>query len=285
MMQQPKIGGQAVTRLFIKGNEELVNALLSRVDGNSRLDKGVKEIIRERYDGQFSIEVMRETAVSTDLLLQQLAGVPYPPELNAQGLTGPFITNQFESSLFDSDSDIIILSILPDLLYTRWRHQHDGYLLCPPLDWEQSWSSAQRDWFLQNFSPLGQQSAAEYKENLTQLVQALKEKTTAHIMLVGSSTFDPDDQTYSFHGIEDTLTLRTHRFNLVMMELSVAAGITFIDVDRLLAELGCETHVHKVLTYSDETYQAICEDIVRVITDVGFFEKRPILVQMGQRSR
>ena len=284
-MQQPKMGGQSVTRLFIKGNEELADALLSQADGGSRLDKGVRESVQAVHDGKFEIEVVWETAVSTDILLQQLNGTPFPAELKAQDLDDAFLTNQFESKLFSADSDLIVLSIQPDMLYTRWRHQGDGTLICPPLDWQQSWSAAQRDWFMQNFSPVGKLSADEYKENLTNLIHALKEQTKAHIVLVGVSSFDPDDQTHSFHGIDDTLTLRAHRFNLVMLELSYSEGITFIDVDRLLAELGCDDHVQKALAYSDAAYRAICDDFVRVMTDVSFFEERPILVQMGQRKR
>ncbi|MCP5099424.1 MAG: hypothetical protein GY943_28045 [Chloroflexi bacterium] len=284
-MQQPQIGGKAVTRLFIKGNDDLVNGLLSSVDGGARLEKGVKECVAEAYEGKFSLEVVRETAVSSDLLLQQINGVTFPEALRTQGLDDEFLTAQFESNLFDEDADIIALSILSDMLYPRWRHQGDGVLICPPLDWQQTWSSEQRDWFIQNFSPIGKIQADEYKENMTQLVELLKEKTSAHIVLVGASSFDPDDDTHNIHGKEDPLALRALRFSLVMMELSQDEGVTIIDVDRILAEMGCSEHVNHIFDYSDETYKAICAEFVRVITDVSFFEERPILVQMGQRKR
>ncbi|MCA9926642.1 MAG: hypothetical protein KC421_29940, partial [Anaerolineales bacterium] len=103
-MQQPKMGGQSVTRLFIKGNEELADALLSQADGGSRLDKGVRESVQAVHDGKFEIEVVWETAVSTDILLQQLNGTPFPAELKAQDLDDAFLTNQFESKLFSADS-------------------------------------------------------------------------------------------------------------------------------------------------------------------------------------
>ena len=284
-MQQPQIGGKAVTRLFIKGNDDLVDGLLSSVDGGARLEKGVKECVAETYEGKFSLEVVQETAVTTDILLQQLQGVKFPEALRAQGLDDAFLTSQFDSKLLEEESDIIALSILSDLLYPRWRHQGEGYMICPPLDWQQRWSSEQRDWFIQNFSPIGKVQADEYKENMTQLIQLLKEKSTAHIVLVGASTFDPDDETHNLHGKEDPQSMRALRFNLVMVQLSEEEGITVIDVDRILAELGCSEHVNHIFNYSDETYKAICEEFVRVITDVSFFEERPILVQMGQRNR
>ena len=279
-MQQPKMGGKEVTRLFIKGNDDLVDSLLSRQSGGTKLDKGVVECVRDQFDGKFKVDVGKETAVTTDILLQQLNGTTAPSDLD-----NDFMAAQFESKLFDGENDIIALSILPDMLYTRWRHQGTGALVCPPLDWQQSWPAEQKDAFMSRYSPVGQLTAVEYKENLTQLVQTLKEKTDAHIILFGASSFDPDDQTHNFHGKEDNLTLRVHRFNVVMLQLSSEEGITFIDVDRILAELGCGEHVLKALTYSDTTYQTICEEFMRVITDVSFFEERPILVQMGQRKR
>jgi hypothetical protein len=284
-MQQPQMGGKAETRLFIKGNEDLVDSLLSRADGGSRLEKGINVCVAEAYEGKFTLEVIRETAVTTDVLLQQLNGVSFPGAWREQGLDDDFLTAQFNSNLLNEEADIIVLSILPDLLFPRWRHQGDGVLICPPLDWQQRWSSEQRDWFMQNFSLVGKMQADEYKENMTQLVQMLKEKTPAHIILMGASSFDPDDMTHNLHGIEDPQTLRILRFNLVMLQLSQESGVTIIDVDRILAEMGCGEHVNHLFNYSDETYKTICEEYVRVLTDVSFFEERPILVQMGQRNR
>lgn len=283
-MQQPKMGGQAVTRLLIKGNDDLTNALLSKADGGAHLDMGVKEQIAEQFNGRFTIETIVEPSARIEMLSQQLSGVTFPENLKENGLADA-LESQFNSRIFTEESDILLLSIQPDLVATLWRNQADGTLVSPPENWEAAWSQEQVNWFKQNYTLLNSATADEYKESLTQVIQALKEKTSAHIVMFGSCSYEAANEPHNLSKSEETLTMQTHRLNLVMLELSFAEGITFIDVDRLLAEMGCENNVIKRFHYSKMAYEAIRDDFIRVITDVGFFEERPLLVQMGHRSR
>lgn len=284
-MQEPKMGGQAVTRLFIKGNEDIIRALLSQTNGGAMLEEGVGELIGAEYDGRFQIETTVEPAARVELLLQQLEGVAKMPEdLAENGLASEF-AYQFNSQLFEADADIIIFSIQPDLVMSLWQHKQEGTLICPPADWQSRWSDPQKSWFEASFEQLGELDADVYKNRLTTLIQALKEKTSAHIIMFGACSFDASQEPHNLNQSKETLTMQTHRFNLVMLELSFAEGITFIDVDRELAEMGCAEHVDGRFDYSTQAYQAIRDEFVRVITDVGFFEERPLLVQMGHRSR
>ena len=72
--------------------------------------------------------------------------------------------------------------------------------------------------------------------------------------------------------------------NLAAVELSMQTGISVIDVDRAVAELGGDAHVNGVLSYSPEASAAIREELVRVLADYGFFDDRPLLEQVGQRG-
>ena len=283
-MEQPKMGGQAVTRLFIKGNDDLTTALFSKTDGGASLDLGIKEQIEATYDGRFSIEAIQEPAARIEMMHQQLNGTSLPNSIKEQGLAQA-VAFQFNSQIFTEDSDILIFSIQPDLTVDLWRHQDDGSLICPPTHWEADWTQEQISWFSQNYSPVSQPTGVEYKELLTNLVQSLKDKTSAHIVMFGCCSYDSAPEPHNFSHQKDTLTIQTNRFNLAMLEVSFSEGISFIDVDRILAEIGCAHNVVKRFHYSEVAYEAIRDEFVRVITDVGFFEQRPLLVQMGHRSR
>ena len=56
------------------------------------------------------------------------------------------------------------------------------------------------------------------------------------------------------------------------LELSELEGISIVDVDRALAELGAEQNVLDTCTYSETGRAALLEELVRVIDDIGFFE-------------
>jgi hypothetical protein len=66
------------------------------------------------------------------------------------------------------------------------------------------------------------------------------------------------------------------------MELSVREGISVIDVERLVAEHGASRHVLQAGRYSPQVNQAICQELLRVLEDIGFFEDRPLVMQVGR---
>ena len=282
-MQQPQIGGQAMIRLLIKSNEDVTDALLSMADGGSQLDAGARERIEAAYDGRFALKITQEPTARIECLHQQLAGVAFPDFLREQGLNS--LVAQFESQIFTTETDILLLSIQSDLILSLWRHLEAGVLVSPPPDWETIWSSEQKSWFKKQFQPLKYADGESYRESLTQLVKTLKDKTSAHIIVFGACSFEAKSEPYNMNNRDDSLTIRTHRLNLAMLEVSFSEGISFIDVDRILAEIGCVAHVNGRFRYSTTAYEAIRDEFMRVITDVGFFEERPLLVQMGHQKR
>ena len=120
----------------------------------------------------------------------------------------------------------------------------------------------------------------QFKENFIRLIKAVKERLDAHIIVYNRSSMDPDDHTHNYHGLEETLALRIHKFNLALMEISVLEGISIIDVDRLTAEFDGRggRHALKALHFT------ICQEFLRVLEDIGFFENRPLVMQMGRRG-
>lgn len=112
--------------------------------------------------------------------------------------------------------------------------------------------------------------------------EAFKE-AGAHILVLNTSTVDPRDHVTNYYGHEDdTPSLRAHKVALALIDLSYEQGVSIIDADRLLAELGAETHVESLGRYSAEASEVVCDEVVRVLADYGFFEERPLVVQAGR---
>jgi hypothetical protein len=126
------------------------------------------------------------------------------------------------------------------------------------------------------------QPEVQSKENLARLIRGVKERLDAHVLICNVSTVDPQDQVHNYHGRPDTWALRAHKFNLALMELSVQEGISVIDVERLVAEHGASRHVLQAGCYSPQVNQAICQELLRVLEDIGFFEERPLVMQVGR---
>lgn len=95
--------------------------------------------------------------------------------------------------------------------------------------------------------------------------------------------FDPDDATRNYFGLQDTLALRAMKFNRALIDLSIEEGISIVDVDRILAELGGTSHATGAFQYSLQACDLICAELFRIMQDIGFFEHRPLIPQMGRK--
>lgn len=121
-----------------------------------------------------------------------------------------------------------------------------------------------------------------FRDSLTRLIDSVKERWGAHVLLLGASSVDPDDHVHNYHGIDDTLVLRIHRFNLAALEVAVQTGISVVDTDRIIAELGGAQNVRKPFDFSPEAHRLLLRELHRVLGDIGFFEARPLMPQIGR---
>jgi len=125
-------------------------------------------------------------------------------------------------------------------------------------------------------------SVERYSQNLVEIVRLIKEKMGAYIIFFNCCALDPEDRLHNYHNREDSFSVRVQKLNLALMKLSMQEGISIIDVDYILGELGGDRHVLQALDYSAAAWEAISLEFLRVIEDVGFFEHRPLLVQIGK---
>jgi hypothetical protein len=120
-------------------------------------------------------------------------------------------------------------------------------------------------------------------QDLVAVINLLRERVGAHLLCFNVPTFDPGDTTANYAAaFYGTPSLRAHGADLALLEASLQEGISIVDVDRLLAELGAARHLGQMFDYSPEACEAVCAEVLRILEDYGFFEDRPIVMQVGQ---
>lgn len=107
----------------------------------------------------------------------------------------------------------------------------------------------------------------------------------ATVLALNESTFDPDGPPVSYRESGETAALLLHRLNAVLIEHSMAYGISILDVDRVLAVDGAAERVKRLGSYTEQGSVVIREELLRVLEDYGFFDDRPILEQIGRKRR
>jgi hypothetical protein len=153
------------------------------------------------------------------------------------------------TAAFTFEPDIVLMSLEPDLLAE------------PPTD------------------------ADRFRADLHEVIRLVKQELGSHVIVLTASTIDPHETVSNYHGLDpEPASLRAHRLDLAVMKLSFEEGISLIDADRLLAELGAAEHVKGFLDYSPAACEALCAEFVRVIEDYGFLDHRPLIPQVGREE-
>jgi hypothetical protein len=126
------------------------------------------------------------------------------------------------------------------------------------------------------------QALAAVRSDLVSVIRKIKEKVGAHILVPNVSTLDPSDPVFTYHGVtEEPWTLRGHRLNLMLIGVSHDEGVSIIDVDRKIAEVGGDQAVIGAARYGETGCSAIVDEIVRIVEDYGFLDDRPLMEQVG----
>lgn len=269
------MGGKEVLRIVLSASQDVSEALLSQQQGGRHLEVGLSDLVHQKYGGNFRIEIVRLPALRSDVLLQELNATRASGGRFALGLESP-------ANPVDLSADIIVLSIQPDVTHDSIVVNRDGNLVdvseLQVSPWSQSQPVALSEW--------GEPIALDVQRSrdaLGAIVSALKDRTNAYLIAFNGSTLDPVDFTYRYQEIGDTIPTRIRRLNLALLDLSVQEGLSILDVDRLVAELGGSENVEGPFDYSSAVNHVICKEFLRIIEDIGFFERRPLLLQLGRR--
>lgn len=160
-----------------------------------------------------------------------------------------------DSPMLSSEADIVVLSIADDVLALDER-------------------AAAMD-----------EAVHLVRADLVAVVELIKEKLGAHVLVANHSTVDPLDNTFNFQGVTpEPVSLRIQRLDLMLIGVSHETGISIIDVDRKVAELGAGGNVIGAMQYGPRAAAVIADEVVRILEDYGFFDDRPLLAQVGAKG-
>jgi hypothetical protein len=250
-------------RVMFKGNQDLKDALLSREKGGAYLETGLEEMLHQKYPKGLSIEWLWEPSGGFDVLCQSLQRTPaLPPAW--QG-ADPWVQAQIETDIPRVNPDILILSILPDLLLERWEHPESGLTLVAPAEASEDWTFAREA----GLRHIGRLPAGTFQKNFRAAVEALQKQIQSHLIVIGASSLVPGDQVHNYAGLPETIAYRAQAANLALLEVSSSLGISIVDVDRLVAEEGGIGKIPSAFQYSPEVYARVSAEAFRIVEDAG----------------
>jgi hypothetical protein len=246
------------------------------------------QIVLDELQGTLCIH-LSGTGVSdarSDLLLQTYTGVS-PAFADEIGQRVPFTRGYFDPTLFEPDfsvqrlmggqarfpKTVVVLSVLPDLGRTLYRHRESGYLIDPGSAWLNSMASALKApsfvaWFNTVFESIGRISVEGFAENLRRLVPLVRQETGAEVMIFNSLEIEPFDPTFDYSVRNLQSVSRRRRFNIALAELATEVGFHVIDLDRVLKEQGVERQVD-FAHFPVERMTAVAAEAQRVLRDIG----------------
>ncbi len=123
----------------------------------------------------------------------------------------------------------------------------------------------------------GEHGSDRFFHDAVAAIDAVK-RAGGRVLVVNASTVVPEPRSPE----RRARSLAIARRNVECIRLSVATGISVIDVDRIIAELGGDEHVVAACSYSSAARDAIADETARVLVDYGFFDERPVLEQIGR---
>jgi hypothetical protein len=152
------------------------------------------------------------------------------------------------TKVFDFRPDVIITSIVPEL-----------DLLQPPET----------------------EAVQGFKKDASDVVKTIRDRLDANIFWCNTTTVDSETGRANHHGISaEPRALLVQRLSLALIEISQELGISVIDVDRLLGEAGVRSFLPGEAD-SVGSLPLIRDETLRIFEDYGYFDDRPITVQVG----
>jgi hypothetical protein len=195
-----------------------------------------------------------------------------PSELRLRELNlGAYsLESQFQSQLLEQRADVIVLSILSDVMNGVVRHRHDGYRLFAPDSG--SWSPADRRWFEEEMTPAYFSTPQASMDSLANVVALIRGRYSPSVLVFNMSAVVPGERLVSHRGLEDALSTRIRAFNLALIEASAKLDVSIVDVDRVLAGAGAERLKIDAIHYTPEAQRLIASEVVRILEDRGHFD-------------
>jgi hypothetical protein len=251
--------------LFAKGNVDVHDSLHScRIAGEVRWN-GINDVIRGRVGAV--VRLRHETWTRSDAVLEAQGIVPRELAERQLPLGSYPAASQFSTALFDSNADAVVMSILGDTATALMAHRHAGFLFYPTG--VEKWSQSDRIWLKADFTRRDLLDVRESMENLTRIVERIRERTEVPILVYNVSAIVPGETAHCLQGLGEIYSTRCRRFNLGLAELSEQTGISIIDVDAIVARAGADNVKLDAMHLTADGYRLVAEEVVRVLGDLG----------------
>jgi len=168
---------------------------------------------------------------------------------------------------------VVVLSVLPDLSRTVYRHREAGYLVDPGAAWLNNMQAALQDlsfvrWFSEQFERVGRVSVEGFAQNYRRLIPLIQQETRASVLVFNSLEIEPFDHTHDYSDRNMEFATRRRRFNIALNELSRELGFHVVDVDRVLKTQSVERQVD-FSHFPVERMRAVAEDALRTLREIN----------------
>lgn len=252
--------------IFAKGNVDVHDSLHSCKIGGKLLFNGINEILRESHPGDL-VRVRHETWSRSDALMNAGGAVPAALQERALPLGAHPARTQFSTALFESDADVRILSVQPDLMTGLARHRTENFPFYP--HGARSWPAADRQWLHEHFVHVPDLDAAESMRNFSAIIARLRARSGAPILVFNASAIVPGETVHCYQGLEQSVSTRTRRYNIALTELSETTGISIVDVDTIIGRAGADRHKLDSAHLTPAGYRLVAAEVVRILADLG----------------
>ena len=252
--------------LFLKGNLDLRDSLHVFRSRGEVAWNGVNEIVRAHHP-ETLVRVRHETYTRSDAVLSANGLVPGTLSERSPPLGAYPLASQFSTAVFDVDADAVILSVMSDIMALVLQERTEGYRLY--VGSTDDWSAEDKAWLRRSFALLPVLEVEESMDNLAKIIERRRRKFDAPILIYNVSSSLPGDRIHCYEGLEETLSTRIKRFNLGLVELSEATGVSIVDVDRVLARHGGDRLKIDALHLNAEGCRLVAEEVVTILADLG----------------
>jgi len=255
---------------FIKGNVDVHDSLHSCRIGGELVWNGINDTLRTSHPG-CTARVKHETFTRSDALLQADGAIPEAFSSRSLPLAAYPLESQFSRAIFETEADVIVLSIQSDITTGLLRHRKESFLFYASE--AQQWSVGDQQWLKSDFEPLGNLEVAESMANFASIIERIRNQSEAPILIYNMSPITPGEKIHCYQGIGESYSTRIRKFNVGLVDLSEKTGVSIIDIDSLLARKGADDLKLDTIHLTAPGYRLVAEEVVRVLADLGVLDE------------
>jgi hypothetical protein len=255
--------------LFLKGNVDLRDTLLFSCLGGKLQWNGLNEVLRQDFPGHL-VRIRHETWTRSDALTASDGTIPGGLGARSLPLHAYPLESQFSRKVFEIPSDVVVLSVQPDIFNNLLRHRRDGYPFYAPG--VSQWTESDQRWLRGNFEDIGHLDVGTSMKNLARICQEARDSAGARVLVYTVPAAVPGIQIHHYHGLGETLPARIRRFNLALVDLAQELDISVVDVDALVACAGAERVQFGPVHFTAEGCRLVAQEVARILKDLGCFD-------------